>query len=99
MSLRTLPATEVKNRFGRVLRDVSKSGSPILIERDGKAVAVIMGIEQYEAISRRPLPDADKKALAREAFGMWANRQDLDDEWLKASRERWYSTWHDDEEE
>ena len=99
MTLKTLPATEVKNRFGRVLRDVSKSGGPILIERGGKAVAVIMGIEQYEAISKRPLLDADKKALAREAFGMWANRQDLDDEWLKAGRERWYSTWHDNEKE
>jgi prevent-host-death family protein len=99
MTLRTLPATEVKNRFGRVLRDVSKSGSPILIERDGKPVAVIMGIEQYEAISKRPLPDMDKKNLAREAFGMWANREDLSDEWLKAGREQWYSTWQKNEEE
>jgi prevent-host-death family protein len=98
MTLRTLPATEVKNRFGRVLRDVSKSGGPILIERDGKPVAVIMGIEQYEAISKRPLPDTDKKNLAREAFGMWANREDLDDEWLKAGRDRWYSTWQKNEE-
>lgn len=99
MSIRTLPATEVKNRFGRVLREVSKSGSPILIERDGKPVAIIMGIQHYEQMSKRPLPDADKKALAREAFGMWANRDDVGDEWLRASRERWYSGWHNDEEE
>jgi ribosomal protein L2 len=33
--------------------------------------------------------------LAREAFGMWANRKDINDNWVKAGRSRWVSAWRD----
>lgn len=33
--------------------------------------------------------------LARAAFGMWANRQDIDDEWLERGRQQWRSKWPD----
>jgi prevent-host-death family protein len=93
MAVRTLPATEVKNRFGKVLREVAKSGGPILIERDGKPVAVIMSVREYERHRRRRLP-AEKLELLRSVFGMWANRQDISDDWLAESRSRWLSEWH-----
>jgi prevent-host-death family protein len=92
MSIKYLPATEVKNRFGRVLREVAKSGGPIYIERDGKSVAVILSVREYERARRAKL--TPKKAeLLRGAFGMWAGRADINDEWLKESRTKWESDW------
>ena len=72
MPLKYLPATEVKNRFGRVLREVTKTGGPIYVERDGKPVAVILSVREYERTRRIPLP-ADKTKLVRDAFGMWVD--------------------------
>ena len=96
MPLKYLPATEVKNRFGRVLREVTKTGGPIYVERDGKPVAVILSVREYERTRRSSL-STDKAGLAREAFGMWANRTDIDDDWIAEGRSRWESDWGDDQ--
>jgi prevent-host-death family protein len=96
MPLKYLPATEVKNRFGRVLREVTKTGGPIYVERDGKPVAVILSVREYERTRRVSLPE-DKVELARNAFGMWANRADINDEWVAEGRARWESEWVDDQ--
>ena len=89
---RTLPATEVKNRFGQVLREVARTGGPIVIERGGRAVAVILSAERFERL--QPLKQTSRRqALAEEAFGMWSERADIDDEWLKRGREQWQSEW------
>ena len=96
MPLKYLPATEVKNRFGRVLREVTKTGGPIYVERDGKPVAVILSVREYERTRRVPL-SADKAELARTAFGMWANRDDIDTGWVREGRARWESEWGDGE--
>jgi prevent-host-death family protein len=94
--IRTVSATEVKNRFGAVLRDVARAGGPILVERDGRPVAVILSIEAYEETCRVPPPPAPERLeLARSAFGMWAGREDIDDRWLEAGR-RWHSEWADE---
>lgn len=37
--IRTLYATETKNRFGAVLRKLSRTSGPVLIERAGRPVA------------------------------------------------------------
>jgi prevent-host-death family protein len=92
MTVKYLPATEVKNRFGRVLREVAKSGGPIYIERDGKSVAVIMSVREYERTRRAKL-SPKKVELTRDAFGLWADRADITDTWLKEGRTRWESDW------
>jgi len=93
--MRTLSATEVKNRFGAVLREVTRTGGPILIERDGCPVAVILSLQAYEEACRMPLsPPADRIERARAAFGMWAGREDIGEEWLQRGR-RWRSEWSD----
>ena len=89
---RTLPATEVKNRFGRVLREVARTGGPIVVERDGRPVAVILSVEKFERL-QPPKETSRRRVLAEEAFGMWSERTDIDDEWLKRGRERWQSEW------
>ena len=96
MPLKYLPATEVKNRFGRVLREVTKTGGPIYVERGGKPVAVILSVREYERTRRVSLP-GDKAELARTAFGMWADRTDIDDDWVNNGRSRWESEWGNDQ--
>lgn len=90
--LRTLSATEVKNRFGAVLGEVVRTGGPILIERDCRPVAVILSLRAYE-VCRPARATADRLELARAAFGMWAGCQDIDDEWLERGRRLWRSEW------
>ncbi|MEW5827469.1 MAG: type II toxin-antitoxin system Phd/YefM family antitoxin [Chloroflexota bacterium] len=96
MPLKYLPATEVKNRFGRVLREVTKTGGPIYVERDGKPVAVILSVREYERTRRAALP-ADRSELARAAFGMWAGRADISADWVNEGRARWESDWQGDD--
>jgi prevent-host-death family protein len=96
MPLKYLPATEVKNRFGRVLREVTKTGGPIYVERDGKPVAVILSVREYERTRRVSLP-ADKAELSRNAFGMWADRTDINTDWVREGRARWESEWGNDQ--
>ena len=94
--VRTLSATEVRNRFGAMLREVARTGGPILVERDGEPAAVILSVSAYEEECRRSLPLAvDRLDLARAAFGMWAKREDIGDEWLARGRRRWRSEWPD----
>ncbi len=93
MAVRTLSATEVKNRFGQVLREVAKSGGPIFVERDGKPVAVILSIRKYERTRPHPMLPADKAGLIWSAFGMWSNRTDITDDWVTEGRARWVSEW------
>lgn len=94
--MRVLSATEAKNRFGAVLREVIRTGEPILVEKDGRPVAVIMSAQAYENICRSPLsPAASRVELARAAFGMWARREDIGDDWLERGRQRWQSEWPD----
>ena len=91
---RVLPATEVKNRFGRVLREVGRTGGPIIVERDGEPVAVILSVEAYERLAP-PAGARQRRELALAGFGMWADRPDIDDDWLERSRQQWRSAWND----
>jgi prevent-host-death family protein len=89
---KTLAATEVKNRFGRVLHEVSTSGNPIIVEKSGKPVAVIISLKDYEQIQQQALaPQPD----LRDVFGMWSGREDIEEEWLTEGRRQWQSRWKD----
>lgn len=96
MSQKTFSATEVKNRFGRVLRDLSIMGGPIIVEKDHKPVAVILSIDEYERMAfPRPL-SLEQAQSVENGFGLWANRPELDDEWLADGRSLWHSNWQDE---
>ncbi len=47
----TFPATEAKNRFGELLEAVHKE--PVEIAKKGRAVAVVLSIEEYSDMKRR----------------------------------------------
>jgi prevent-host-death family protein len=91
--LRTLPATEVKNRLGRVLREVAKSGGPIYVERDGKPVAVILSVSEFERTRRGAALSGEKTMFLEEAFGMWRGRAEVGEDWVTEGRSRWDSAW------
>ena len=95
MSKKTLSATEVKNRFGRVLREVSLTGGPIVVERDSKPVAVILSIDEYERIFGQVAESLALEQLLQESFGMWSDRSDMGSDWLSEGRSRWESDWRD----
>lgn len=46
---KSVPATEIKNRFGDYLEQVMKK-EPLLIERHGKPAAVIVDFEQWKKL-------------------------------------------------
>ena len=48
-----VPATQAKNRFGDLLHRVSYEKRPVLIERGGRPMAVIMDVEQYLELKRQ----------------------------------------------
>lgn len=57
MRPKTVSATDAKNRFGGVLREVTQTDEPIVVERDGKPVAVILSMSAYQRLlpKERPL--------------------------------------------
>ena len=93
---RVLAATEVKNRFGSVLSEIGRTGGPIIVERGGKAVAVILSVDSFERLKPRRGRGRDRRALALAAFGMWMDRADIDDDWLARGRSHWRSEWADE---
>lgn len=95
MSARILTATEAKNRFGHVLREVARSGGPIFIKRRNKPVAVIISIDEYERLEKPLALPAERHHLPQDIFGMWSTRDDIDDAWLDGGCSRWRSTWHE----
>lgn len=93
MNTQSFSATEVKNRFGRMLRQIAKTGGPIIVERDGKPVAVILSMSEYQRMQPQAAPDDKQRELLEEVFGLWSQRTEIDEEWLADGRSRWESTW------
>ena len=50
---RTISATDARVHFGEVLRGVSEERATYYVERSGTAVAVVISVEEYEAL-RQP---------------------------------------------
>jgi prevent-host-death family protein len=51
--LDTVSATEAKNRFGDLLHRVVYDHEPVLIERNGRPMAVLVDIDQYLDMKRK----------------------------------------------
>jgi len=83
-------ATEAKNNLGRIIRLARRTGKPVWIENRKEPVAVVISVEAFERYRKtrgRPTEQA------RRAFGLWADRTDLDDAWLAQGRQHWRSRW------
>lgn len=58
-ALKTVPATEIKNRFGDYLGEVVHGKRPLLIERHGKPVAVLVKFEEWAREGERGGGESD----------------------------------------
>lgn len=47
MKTKTVSATEIKNRFGDYLGEVIHGGEPVLVERHGRPVAVLISYKNW----------------------------------------------------
>ena len=57
--MKTMSAREAKNAFGLMI-DTARAG-PVLIEKHGRGVVVVLAVEEYERLSARS-KHADKAA-------------------------------------
>lgn len=89
-------ATELRQKLTDVIQTIREENATYVVETFGRPQVVIMGLEEYERLRKfRREALREKTTEARVAFGMWADRADIDDEWL-ARRRRWSSTWSED---
>ena len=72
----TIAATEVKNRFGEVVRRVYKNGETLIVERGGLPVLVMMPLQEYQTIRERYFVGFSRQ------LGQAAERQSLTEEQL-----------------
>lgn len=54
-------STEAQNAFGRVLEAVARDGR-VMITKHNAAIAVVMSIQEYEALTAEPARDLDSLA-------------------------------------
>lgn len=59
--LEMVPATQAKNRFGDLLHRVCYEKKPVLIEKSGRPMAVIMDVDQYLDLKRQARKALDAK--------------------------------------
>ena len=59
----TLSATQARINFGEVMRQVVEQERPIIVERAGKPLVVILSIETYERLIASQSKDQDELLL------------------------------------
>jgi prevent-host-death family protein len=47
---RVVSATEARIHFGELMRRAAETGEPIVVERDGKPVVVLLHVDEYERL-------------------------------------------------
>ena len=68
-------ATEAKNRFGSLIGKVADDGESIIVERQGKARAAIISMDEYRQF--RALQDAERRCEA--IATIWRLREEVSD--------------------
>ena len=67
VAVKTVSATEMKNRLGQYLARVAVE--PVAIEKNGRPVAVLLSFEEYELLQRSDDSFWGQAALTAEAEG------------------------------
>ena len=73
--MKTVSATEIKNRLGRYLARVAVE--PVAIEKNGRPVAVLLSSEEYELLQRSDDFFWGQAARAAEAEGFLSAEDSL----------------------
>lgn len=48
--MKILPASEVRDKFASVIEEISKDKEPVFVTQYGKAKAVVLDVEMYNAL-------------------------------------------------
>jgi prevent-host-death family protein len=59
-------ATEARVHFGELMRRAVQTGEPIIVERDGKPIVVVLHVDEYERLVKGQ-QQADWRDLVRRA--------------------------------
>ncbi len=81
---RVVSATEARVHFGELMRRAVENREPIIIERAGKSVVVVLSVEEYERLRRAQSPQDWRSLVDRARASIQA---DLGDRGLPASEE------------
>lgn len=85
-------ATELRQKLTDVIQQVREENVTYVVETFGRPQVVILSLEAYRALQRERRA-ANQESIAAAAFGLWAERPELDDAWLAEGREQWRSDW------
>ena len=74
-----IPVTEVRERLNTLLDQVASNDEPIIITRRGRAQAVLIGITQFENLTKqRPEASTDWYALSQASLARIWDHPDED---------------------
>jgi prevent-host-death family protein len=89
-------ATELRQKLTDVIETIREQNATYVVETFGRPQVVIIGLEEFRQLQKfRRLALQENIESAQAAFGMWAGREDIDDNWLARNR-RWLSTWSEE---
>lgn len=95
MEERRIGTTELRQRLTDVIQAVKEEKVVYVVETFGRPQIVVVDVDEYRQLqNRRPQPETIDQ-LAQSAFGMWREREEIDNEWLSRNREQWYSAWQE----
>jgi prevent-host-death family protein len=84
LSMRTIPASEMKQRFGACIE--AAQAEPILVERSGRPSVVVVSVAEYRRLQR--IEEAHWGALAQQASEEGLLSDEESAAWSNAMRER-----------
>lgn len=59
LSVKSVSAREAKYNFGKLI-DTARA-EPVVIEKHGRAVVVVLAVEEFERLTGRPIPEREDK--------------------------------------
>ncbi len=65
MKPKTVSATHARIHFGEIMRHVVEQAEPVVVERSGKPLVVVLSVENYEKLTGRKRLDETSSALER----------------------------------
>jgi prevent-host-death family protein len=97
MEERAIGATELRQKLTDVIQTIREERVAYVVETFGRPQVVVMDLREYRRLQAAQPASPAAQELARAAFGMWRERDDIDEMWLERVREPWQSAWKETE--
>jgi prevent-host-death family protein len=68
--MKILPLAEVKASFSQLIDQVVKRGEPLLITRNGRPAAVLLGADEYDSLRETAAIRSDRELMAEIRQGL-----------------------------